>query len=202
VRNRFYDDGELRAIGETIASLEAAGEILPGAAAAIRLAPMTGCRLGELLNLQWADVDLQRGALEIRDAKAGSRRHPIGAAAVAFLGALARVGPWVCQGHVPDRRLSTRALQEAWEAVRTQAKLADARFHDLRHSYGTFAGSTGANAFMVRDALGHKTVSMSNRYVGRDADPMRQLVDRVADRVSAALTGKSAEVVPLKGGAA
>ena len=86
--------------------------------------------------------------------------------------------------------------------MRTQAKLADARFHDLRHSYGTFAGSTGANAFMVRDALGHKTVSMSNRYVGRDADPMRQLVDRVADRVSAALTGKSAEVVPLKGGAA
>jgi len=202
VRSRFYDDAELRAIGEAVAGLEADGEILPGAAAAIRLAPMTGCRLGELLDLQWTDVDVGASALEIRDAKAGARRHPIGAAAVAFMGALARVGPWVCQGCVPDRRLSTRLLQNAWEAVRTRAGLKDARFHDLRHSYGTMAGATGANAFLVKDAMGHKTLAMTGRYVGRDADPMRQLVDRVAGRVAAAMTGASADVVPLKGDAA
>ena len=55
---------------------------------------------------------------------------------------------------------------------------------------------------LIKDAMGHKTLAMTGRYVGRDADPMRQLVDRVADRVSAAMTGKDAEVVPLKGGAA
>ena len=199
VRSRFYDDAELRAIGEAIAALEAEGAILPGCAAAIRLAPMTGCRLGELLELLWSDVDLEHGMLEIRDAKAGARRHPVGAAAVAFLGALARMGPWVCRGVVPDRRLSIRALQQAWEAVRTRAKLTDARFHDLRHSYGTMAGATGANAFLVKDAMGHKTLAMTGRYVGRDADPMRQLVDSVARRVSAALTGSDAVIVPLKG---
>ena len=198
VRSRFYTDAELRSIGDAIASIEAAGEILPGAAAAIRLAPMTGLRLGELLDLKWADVDLDGGALEIRDAKAGARRHPIGAAAVAFLGTLERVGPWVCQGVVPDRSLSTRALQKAWEDVRERAGLKDARFHDLRHSYGTMAGATGANAFLVKDAMGHKTLAMTGRYVGRDADPMRQLVDSVAGRVSAALTGRDAVIVPLK----
>lgn len=197
VRSRFYDDAELRAIGEAVASLDAEGAILPGAATAIRLAPLTGCRLGELLNLKWTDVDLQAGALEIRDAKAGGRRHPIGAAAVAFLGSLTRVGPWVCQGIVPDQRLSTRATQKAWEDVRERAGLADARFHDLRHSYGTFAGATGVNAFLVRDAMGHKTLAMTGRYVTQDVDPMRQLVDRVAGRVAGAMSGKDAEVLPV-----
>ena len=183
------------------AELEAKGELLPEVATAIRLAALTGLRLGENLHLQWSDVDLKTGALEIIDAKAGSRRHPIGAATVAFLTALPRVGPWVCQGVVPDRHLSTRLLSYGWQAVRERAKLKDARFHDLRHSYGTFAGATGANAFLVKDAMGHKTLAMTSRYVGKDADPMRQLVNSVSGRVAGALSGRTAEVRPLKGGA-
>jgi integrase len=203
VRTRFYDDTELQAIGAALAALEDEGEILPGCATVIRLAPLTGCRISELLELKWDDVDLQGGALEIRDAKAGARRHPIGAAAVAFLAGLERVGPWVCQGVIPDKRLSTRFAQKAWEAVRARAGL-NGWFHDLRHSYGTMAGATGANAFLIRDALGHKTLAMTNRYVGRDADPMRQLVDTVASRVAGAMSGKTAAVLPMprKGGAA
>jgi integrase len=200
-RTRFYDDKELQAIGKAVADLEAKGELLPGVATAIRLAAMTGLRLRENLYLRWGDVDLKAGALEIRDAKAGSRRHPIGAATIAFLSNLKRAGPWVCQGVVPDRHLSTRLLSYGWQAVRERAKLKDARFHDLRHSYGTFAGATGANAFLVKDAMGHKTLAMTGRYVGKDADPMRQLVDSVSGRVAGALTGKTAEVRPLNGGA-
>ena len=57
--------------------------------------------------------------------------------------------------------------------------LADARLHDLRHSVGTYAAQAGANAFPVRDKLGHKTLAMTGRYVGRDADPLRVLSDTV-----------------------
>src|SRR5262249_36120314 len=121
VRDRYYDDAELRAIGAAISALEAESRILPGAATAIRLAAMTGCRLGELVALQWDDVDLQAGKFGIRDAKAGDRTHPIGATAIAFLASLVRVGPWVCQGVVPDRPLSIRATQKAWEDVRENA---------------------------------------------------------------------------------
>ena len=32
-----------------------------------------------------------------------------------------------------------------------RANLADVRFHDLRHAFGTYAGQAGANAFLVRD---------------------------------------------------
>jgi integrase len=197
VRTRFYDDAELQAIGAAIAVLEAEDAILPGCATLIRLAPLTGCRLSELLDLQWADVDFGAGVFNIRDAKAGPRKHPVGAAVVAFLAGLERVGPWVCRSVAPDKRLSTSAAHTAWAAVRERAGLTG-WFHDLRHTTGTYAGATSANAFLIRDMMGHKTLAMTNRSVGRDADPMRALVDAVAGRVAGAMGGKAAEVVPIR----
>jgi hypothetical protein len=58
---------------------------------------------------------------------------------------------------------------------------------------------TGANAFLIRDQLGHKTVAMAGRYVGRHGDPLLALADQVEGRIAADLEGKApAELVPLK----
>lgn len=196
-RERFYSEAELARIGEAVTALEREGKILPGCATAIRMAALTGCRMGEVLALQWADVDLEQGALAIREAKAGGRVHVIGAPTVALLSNLDRSGPWVVWSTDPAKPLPAGTLERAWERVRDRAGLEDARFHDLRHGYGTFAGQSGANAFLVRDALGHKTLAMTGRYVSRDADPMRDLANRVSGRIAAAMAGGTAEVVPL-----
>jgi len=55
--------------------------------------------------------------------------------------------------------------------------------------------NAGANAFLVRDLLGHKTLAMTGRYVERAADPLRALADRVADRVTAAMAVPAEEAV-------
>lgn len=70
--------------------------------------------------------------------------------------------------------------------IRKRADLEDVRMHDLRHTTGTVAGATGANAFMVRDLLGHKNLAMTGRYVNRDAYPQRALVEEVASQLDAA----------------
>jgi integrase len=197
-RDRHYEDAELQATGAALTELEAAGQIQPGAATAIRLLALTGCRLGEVAKLQWSDIDLAGAKLTIRDAKAGARKHSIGAATVAYLSTLTRGGPYVCQGGVPERGVSKRRVQEAWEVIRTKAGIANSRLHDLRHTVGTYAGDTGANAFLVRDALGHKTLAMTGRYVGK-GDRLRQLVDQVADRVSSAMTGVAAVAATVAG---
>ena len=59
--------------------------------------------------------------------------------------------------------------------------------------------ATGANAFLVRDVLGHKTLAMTGRYVSRDVDPLRALTDAVSARIGAALNdrGTPAEVVSI-----
>jgi integrase len=71
----------------------------------------------------------------------------------------------------------------------------------LRHTVGTVAGQGGANAFMVRDMLGHKSLAMTDRYVNRAADPVKALSNRVASEISAAMEGRpKAHVVPLRAG--
>ena len=78
-----------------------------------------------------------------------------------------------------------------------RAVLEDVRLHDLRHTVGTYAAQAGANAFLVRDKLGYKTLAVTGRYVGRAADPLRVLSDTVEGRIAAALDGKPGEVFPL-----
>jgi integrase len=91
--------------------------------------------------------------------------------------------------------------QHAWDRLRERAGISDARMHDLRHTAGTFAALAGANAFAVRDLLGHRTLAMTGRYVERAADMVRATADAVSSRVAAALAGKApAEVVTLRRG--
>ncbi len=173
-----------------------------GVANAVRLLLLTGCRVGEILALKWEDVDFEAGALVIRNAKAGGRRHSIGAIVVAMLAEMPRPGPWVVYGRDPGKPLSQSTLSAAWDKIRTAAGLVGVRLHDLRHTVGTYAGQAAANAFLVRDKLGHKTLAMTGQYVNRNADPLRELSDKIEGRISAALTAgawRAGEVVELKG---
>jgi hypothetical protein len=64
----------------------------------------------------------------------------------------------------------------------------------------TFAALAGANAFAVRDLLGHRTLAMTGRYVERAADMVRVTADAMSNRVAAALNARTttpAEVINL-----
>ena len=153
-RERFLSEAELARLGAALAEAENSARELPGVVAAIRLLALTGCRLGEILGLRWADVDFAAGALHIRDAKAGGRVQTIGALALALLDGLPRTSEWVVFSTSRDKPLPTSTIEGSWGRLRHRAGVEDARLHDLRHTVGTYAGQAGANAFLVRDKLG------------------------------------------------
>jgi integrase len=166
----------------------------------VRLLGTTGMRLGEVLRLRWADVDLPGRAIRLQDAKAGARTVHLGAAAVAILDAVKDRTGHVVRGLDSEEALSINVAERAWQRLRNSAGIADARLHDLRHTAGTFAALAGANAFAVRDLLGHRTLAMTDRYVERAADMVRATADAVSNRVAAALNAgdrKPAEVHKL-----
>jgi len=55
--------------------------------------------------------------------------------------------------------------KKAWVRVLEKSKIRDLRMHDLRHVFGSYLAAIGANQFVIRDALGHKDISSSSRYV-------------------------------------
>jgi integrase len=188
-RERFFTDDELAKIGIALSTAEAEGSEVPGFVLLVRLLATTGMRLSEALALTWPNVDLPGRAIRLPAAKTngGARTVHLGAAAVAILDAVEERDGYVTHGLDPQRPLPVSTAEKAWAKLRERAGIPDARLHDLRHTAGTFAALSGANAFAVRDLLGHRTLAMTGRYVERAADMVRATADAMSGRVAAAL---------------
>lgn len=166
------------------------------AAGAIRLLLFTGCRLREILGLEWENVDFERGMLFLPTSKTGKRSIVLNAPALAILAELPRVGDFVIAGNATDKPRSD--LKRPWAVVTRQAGLAGLRIHDLRHNFASFGAGGGMGLPIVGRLLGHTTPATTARYAHLDNDPLRRASDAIGATLAAALEGKrSGEVVPL-----
>lgn len=151
------------------------GSVDPGAIAAIRLLCMTGMRRGEVLDLRWSDVDLQRRIIRLEESKTGQKAIPITPQAAAYIGTLPRLFDRVCPGEAGGRVTN---LNRIWGELRTKADLEDVRLHDLRHSFASDMVMSGAPLAAVGKALGHKTPAMTARYAHLADEYMAGLMER------------------------
>lgn len=175
--------------------------ISPHAVAAIRLLIMTGCRLGEILQLQWANVDLERGLLMLPDSKTGAKAVVIGAPALEVLASVPRIEgcDYVIAGDKPGQPRSD--LKRPWAMIRRAAGLDDVRLHDLRHTYASHGAAAGMGLTVVGRLLGHADIKTTNRYSHFDADPLRRAANAIGGALNAALSDSSlrdAAVVPFR----
>lgn len=185
-RDRYLRPEELARLGTALTALEGQREVARPVADAIRLLAMTGCRLSEITSLQWPSVDLERGAIDLPDAKTGPRLVALGEAAIGLLATVDRNEHTAVFQRPSGAPITKWMVEKAWKKLRAAAGITDIRVHDLRHTVGTYAGAAGFNAFVIRDLLGHKTLAMTSRYVGKDVAPLRNAADFVSGRVSAA----------------
>lgn len=223
-RERFLTGDELERVGAAIREAETVGipwtvdksgaavskhlpkgnqftKIEPSAAAALRLLLFTGCRKREILHLQWAHVDFERGCLFLPDSKTGQKTIILNAPALAVLGSLDRLGPFVVPGKDPQKPRND--LKRPWEAVTKRANLVGVRIHDLRHTYASFGAAGGMGLPIIGRLLGHSQVATTARYAHLDNDPLRRASEVIATQIQAALDGKPrASFLLLKSGAA
>jgi integrase len=164
-------------------------KLSPHAAAAIRLLLFTGCRLGEILHLRWADVDLERGLLFLPDSKTGRKTVVLNAPAMAILAELPRLGVYVIAGEdagAEDEKARSD-LKRPWRAVSKRAKLAGVRLHDLRHTHASFGAAGGLGLPIIGKLLGHKQAATTARYAHLDVDPLRRASEHIGSRIAAAM---------------
>jgi integrase len=98
---RFLSDKEWARLGAAMRDVQA---IMANGAFidSIKLIALTGCRKSEICNLTWAEVDIDRGFLRLRQSKVGPRAVPLGDDAVLLLAGMKEVAnaSWV----FPSRR--------------------------------------------------------------------------------------------------
>lgn len=151
----------------------------------ISVALNTGLRRGELLQLQWRNVDLTHKVLTVcgEGAKTGQTRHvPLNSEVAAVLKA------WKPADAEPDWLVfnggtTTTPLTEArkaWAGVLRTAKITSFRFHDLRHTFASKLAMAGVDLNTIRELLGHRKISMTLRYAHlapeHKADAVEKLV--------------------------
>jgi integrase len=190
-RERFLSNDELARLGSVLREAEAGGLASAEAVAAIRLLLLTGCRVSEILNLRWEDVDIERRCLRFADSKTGAKRIPLNGAAVEVLEGLKRKCIWVLPGKVPEQPLVN--LAKPWDRIRELAKLADVRLHDLRHTHGSTAAGAGLSLHLVGALLGHRQPTTTARYAHLAEDPVLDASERVGARLASAMRGSSRE---------
>ncbi|MCS6867811.1 site-specific integrase [Thermus sp.] len=150
-------------------------------ALALRLCLALGLRKGEVLGLQWGDIDLEEGVLTVRRSwvytgKEAALSHPktptsirtvpIPQATLARLrgywdwwreklGANPPPEAWVFPGNRGDRPLDLNALNHTLRRIADRLGLGRVRVHDLRHTYGSLLLAKGAPLELVAERMGH-----------------------------------------------
>ena len=189
---RFLSQQEIVRLGSALRKATEEGENLK-AVAIIKLLTFTGARKSEIEKLKWFEVDLDKHFLRLADSKTGQKIIPINQAAVAILAAQKpREGnPFVFPAERSDEYFE--GMPKIWQRVRKSAGLEDVRIHDLRHSFASVAVAGGASLPIIGALLGHKDTATTQRYAHLSADPLRAVSQAVADAISQALEGGSAE---------
>jgi integrase len=152
----------------------------------IVLALHTGCRMGELLHLEWSRVDLHKKMflLEAIHTKTAKRRSvPLNLSAYAAILGRARFRaehcpntPWVfC--HPDGKRL--QSLKGAFATACKRAQIKHFRIHDLRHTCAAWLVTAGVPLAEVRDLLGHKSVQQTERYAHLAPENVRSAVSKL-----------------------
>lgn len=125
----------------------------------VELAIETGMRRGELLNIHWADVNLERATLYIPETKNGHPRTiPLSPAAISILHSLSTR----CEGRAFP--LTIDAVKHAWRRLRTRAGIHDLHFHDLRHEAISRFFERGLSVPEVALISGHRDYRQLLRY--------------------------------------
>lgn len=197
-RERFLSGDELARVGSSLTKAEETE--LPSAILAIRLLMFTGCRLSEILTLEWAMVDLEGGVLNLVDSKTGSKLVALPGPAIDLLLEAPRFqgNPYVIFGKKEGAHLV--GLFHIWERIRADAGLEDVRLHDLRHSFASVAAAANMGLPLIGKLLGHTQAATTARYAHLSMDPLKAASEEIARRIDEAMKRepKRSKVIELR----
>lgn len=161
----------------------------------------TGLRIGELLALEWRDIDFQKGIITIskscHDGKdengkfarltdtpkteTSEREIPFPKQLMPYLRNIKKESnsDYVVASH-SDNLISIRAYQRSFELFLKKLGIPHKGFHSLRHTFATRALECGMDVKTLSEILGHKNPTVTlKRYVHSLLDHKKDMMNRI-----------------------
>jgi len=150
----------------------------------ITVALQTGMRLGEILNLEWEQIDFQDQSILVEKTKSGrSRTIPINPLLFKELQKLRSdngQSPYVFPNPETGKPLTT--VKTSFTGACRRAGIEGLRFHDLRHTFASLMLMRGAKPKVISEALGHSSVAFT-------MDVYSHIIDGMQEEAMALLDG-------------
>lgn len=155
--------------------------------AAVLVALNCGLRLGELIGLKWEDIDLIGKNLWVQRSdwqghvdipKSGkSRTIPLNQEVIEGLRRIRSLkGEWVFSRPDGTRR-NKDEFASALERIRKRAGLRGFGWHMLRHTFASHLACKNIPMHVIKDLLGHSSLTMTMRYAHLGEDDSRRAVE-------------------------
>jgi len=151
------------------------------------VAALSGLRQGELLNLKWSNIDMQRHQISVTNSsdfhtKTGkSRIVPMNEMVFQLLGKKINslnACPFIF--HKNGFQLNASYAEHKFKKYIRQLGLNDQlHFHSLRHTFATWLVQGGVNIYEVQKLLGHSSVKVTEVYSHLAASELHSSVNRI-----------------------
>ncbi len=183
----------------------------PDLATLVKFCVLTGARLSSATRLTWSDVDLEAERMTFRDMKSRQtgRTHtlPITPPLRALLDSVRGQYPIYVLSYLCRRTTTTRQKGERypfsasgwrrhWKAALQEAKIADLRFHDTRHTAGTRI-TNEAGLRVAQRVLDHASIQTTVRYSHVENDDVARGMSAAAELAESA-EEETSQTIPEK----
>ena len=188
-RKRRLSPEEFKRLGNALRAAE--GDLEPAQGiAAIWLYALTGCRLSEIEELEWTEIEPDKGSFRFSDTKEGAGVRPIGKAAFNIIKAIT---PLPGNKYVLSAARSEHGfyggMGRAFDRMQERSGLKDVTSHTLRHSYASVAGDMGFSDSTIDTLIGHSSGSQTADYIHLLDSVLVAAADKVAGEVWRQMTG-------------
>lgn len=142
----------------------------------------TGLRENNVLELEWGQVDLQRRVAWLHGDQTKQKKPlgvPLNDAACAILASRRGAHKQFAFAHPESGRPLYKASNRAWYAALRKARLKGFRWHDLRHTWASWAVMSGVRLEELQRMGGWATSQMVQRYAHLSSEHLAEAAARV-----------------------
>ncbi len=143
----------------------------------VLLALQTGMRQGEILSLNWGNIDFDNQWIYLQQTKNDlPRTVPLSTEMQGLLKSHRTQKTFLLVFPSPNSPEKPIDIRSAWESALKRANIHDFVFHDLRHTTASYLAMQGYGYGQIAEILGHKSLQMTKRYAHLSHEHKRNML--------------------------